>query len=124
MSDYIEADEKALRDVAVSGHYFHRRLYDYERDMPREEAEAKLSHEAPVFALIREWCGQELVQEYDERKVLRLEVERLRGQVESIAKWLEDNGQSEKASMVLQELDPASKAGHPRTRRKPLLWQS
>lgn len=66
----------------------------------------------PVFALVREWCGEKDVAEFDEVTALREEVRRLRGLVESVARWLQEAGHPIKASLVLRELNDTG--GHPK----------
>jgi hypothetical protein len=71
----------------------------------RARAEEWLVEEEPIFALIREWCGQEAVEEFDQVHELREEVDRLRGLVEDIARWLRDAGHPVKAALVMRQLD-------------------
>ena len=59
---------------------------------------------APVYALIREWCGQEGSEEFDQVLALREEVDRLRNLVQETAWWLKHNGHPVKAGLLRKEL--------------------
>jgi hypothetical protein len=70
----------------------------------------RLGHPEPrstfsTFALIREWCGEQAVREFDRVLELREEVDRLRGLIEDTARWLRDSGHPVKAALVLKQLD-------------------
>ncbi len=57
-----------------------------------------------VDALIREWCGQEACEEFDEVLALREEVDKLRNLVQETAWWLKHNGHPAKAGLLRKEL--------------------
>ncbi len=59
---------------------------------------------APVHVLIREWCGHEASEEFDEVLALREEVDRLRNLVQETAWWLRNNGHPVKASLLRRQL--------------------
>lgn len=66
---YVGAEEDALRRAIVSGYYsFPTRRHGGSEEgggseIRHEWAEKWLGEQAPIFALIREWCGQEAVEE-------------------------------------------------------------
>jgi hypothetical protein len=70
----------------------------------REYAEERLRELAPVYALFREWCGQEASEEFDQVLALREEVDRLRNLVQQTARWLKHNGHPVKAGLLSKEL--------------------
>jgi hypothetical protein len=71
----------------------------------RGHAGAELEKAAPVFALVREWCGREVLEGFDEARALREEVDRLWALVEDTARWLRDSGHPVKAALLSRELD-------------------
>lgn len=71
----------------------------------REYAEDRLQEQEPIFALVREWCGEKALGEFDEIAELRKEVDRLQGLVKDTARWLRDSGHSVKAALLRKELD-------------------
>lgn len=73
----------------------------------REHARTKLEKAAPAFALVREWCGRGTVEEFEEARALREEVDRLRALAEDTARWLRDSGHPVKAAALRRELDVA-----------------
>ncbi len=68
----------------------------------------------PVHALIREWCGQEASEEFNEVLALREEVDRLRNLVQETAWWLKNNEHPVKAGLLRKELGRIPKAGEGR----------
>lgn len=58
-----------------------------------------------VFALVRDWCGQEACEEFREVLAIHEEVDRLRGIVKDMARWLRHSGHPQKATLVLKKLD-------------------
>lgn len=107
---YVEAEEGALKEAVFSGYYaFPNRKYRSWRDKDgfeilRERAEEWLSEQAPIFALVREWCGQDATREFDQVLVLREENDRLRDLVEDTARWLRTAGHPQKAALLLKQL--------------------
>ncbi len=69
----------------------------------RERAEARLEKLGAVFAIVREWCGQEATEEFREVVALRQMVDRLQGIVKDLARWLKDAGHPQKAALVLRQ---------------------
>ena len=69
----------------------------------------ELGEIAPVFALIRGWCGENSLDDYNQVQALRAEVSRLRELVQSAAQWLRDHGRAAKATGVLKELSRTEK---------------
>lgn len=65
----------------------------------------------PIFALVREWCGQEATEELREVITLRQEVDHLQGIIKDVARWLRDSGHPQKAALVLEELERTGGAG-------------
>lgn len=58
-----------------------------------------------MFALLREWCGRETVEGFEETGALREEVDRLRALVEDTAGWLRGSGHPVKAALLSRDLD-------------------
>ena len=77
----------------------------------REHARADLEKARPVFALLREWCGREVLGGFDEARALREEVDRLRALVEDTARWLRDSGHPVKAALLSKELGRDNESG-------------
>jgi hypothetical protein len=67
-----------------------------------------LAEERPVFVLIREWCGEGAVEEFDQVLALRGEVDRLRTLLEDTIRWLRDSGHPVKAALLAKDLDGIS----------------
>ena len=109
---YIQREEDELREQITTGRYASR-FSEREFGMDCGYAEERLREQEPIFALIREWCGQEAVGEFDRVLELREEVDRLRGLVEDTARWLRDSGHPVKAALVLKQLDPRSTGSGP-----------
>lgn len=106
---YLQAEEDALRQAAVTGHYSSPGSPSVEWEMGVESAEKELGEQVPVFALIRRWCGQDAVDEYSHIPALRAEVSRLQELVKTTAPWLRDHGQAAKAIWLLKELSKTEK---------------
>lgn len=111
---HVQAEEDALKDAVVSGYYtFPDRRYRSWRDKDgfeilRTRAEEWLAEQKPIFALIREWCGEEAVEEFDRVLALREEVDRLRALVEDTVRWLRFSGHPVKAALLAKELNKTS----------------
>lgn len=111
---YVKAEEDALKEAIVSRYYaFPNRRHWSSRDKDgfeilRERAEEWLGEQEPVFALIRGWCGEEAVEEFDQVLELREEVDRLGGIVRDTARWLRFSGHPVKAALLLKDLGKAS----------------
>ncbi|MFI8517730.1 PE-PGRS family protein [Streptomyces sp. NPDC085481] len=73
--------------------------YSYSRRDDR-----KLDGEAAVLRTVREWCGQDKAERYDELVALRAEVIRLGQLVERAAKALRDRGHGVIASTIERDL--------------------
>ena len=112
---YVHAEEDALREATVSDYYtFPDRRHRNWRDKDgfrilRTGAEEWLAEERPVFALIREWCGEGAVEEFDQVLALRGEVDRLRTLLEDTVRWLRFSGHPVKATLLAIELNKTSK---------------
>jgi len=65
----------------------------------------QLRERQPLFALIREWCGREVTEQFDEIAGLRAEVMRLRGLLERVATQLKDSGHPHWARQLRKELE-------------------
>ena len=74
-------------------------------EVVRERAEAELAEWEPVSALVREWCGQEALEEFDQVAALREEVDRLRDLLEDAVRWLRDSGHPVKATLLSKQVD-------------------
>ncbi|WP_353928557.1 hypothetical protein [Desulfofundulus kuznetsovii] len=95
---YIQLEENKLRQEAISAST----LYE------QEFAEEWLVKKKPVFALVREWCGEKALAEFNEVAELRKEIRRLQALIEATARWLKDAGHPVKASLLLKELRRAT----------------
>jgi len=91
---YIQREENNSRQRSMSAPTLH------EQDF----AEKWLTKQKPVFALVREWCGEKALTEFNEIAELRAEIRRLRALAEETAQWLKDAGHPLKASLLLKEL--------------------
>jgi len=78
----VQKDEDKLRQELVSGNLDSPGSWWMDNAPYREYAEERLRELAPVHALIREWCGHEASEEFDEVLALREEVDRLRNLVQ------------------------------------------
>ena len=109
----VEERERELRDELVTGSLA---LADDAADgllagprwvspeAVREHAGTELERAALVFALVREWCGWEVLEGFEETRALRQEVDRLRALVEDTTRWLRDSGHPVKAVLLSKEL--------------------
>jgi hypothetical protein len=113
---YVQAEEDALKDEVVSGYYtFPDRRYRSWKDKDgfeilRTRAEEWLAEQEPIFALVREWCGEEALEEFDQVLALREEVDRLRELVEDTVRWLRFSGHPVKAALLAKELNKISES--------------
>jgi hypothetical protein len=98
---HVKEEEDALLETLVSGH----------DASPGARWIAPEAHREPVFVLIREWCGREAVEGFDELLALRGEVDRLRELLSETARWLREAGHPVKAALLLKELDRTSRSG-------------
>jgi hypothetical protein len=111
---YVQAEEDALKEAVVSGYYtFPDHRYRSWRDKDgfeilRTRAEEWLAEQKPIFALIREWCGEEAVEEFDQVLALREEVDRLQVLVEDTVRWLRLSGHPVKAALLAKQLNKTS----------------
>lgn len=100
----VREEERTLQREAIHG-----RPFDYGRGLsgfvPPSVCATWLQEREPAFALVREWCGAEVVAHFDEIEILRAEVVRLRELVEEAAKRLEDEGHLRIARQVRIKLD-------------------
>lgn len=111
MLRYVQAEEDALKDAVISGYYaFPERRYRSWKDKDgfeilRTRAEERHAEEKPIFDLIREWCGQDAVDEFRQILELREEVDRLRGLMTDTVRWLRDAGHPVKAALLMKQID-------------------
>lgn len=63
---YLQAEEEEIRQELVSGNRDVSRTWWTDNEAYRERAEARLEESRPVFAIVREWCGREAVEEFHE----------------------------------------------------------
>ena len=111
---YVQAEEDALKEAVVSGYYtFPDRRYRSWNDKDgfeilRTRAEEWLAEQEPIFALVREWCGEEVVEEFDQVLALREEMDRLQALVEDTVRWLRLSGPPLKAALLAKELNQTS----------------
>lgn len=92
---YMRAKEEDLRQKIITADNPSTRSF-------HEEWQGKSK---AAFMVVREWCGQKAVAEFDEVAALQKEVRRLRDVIQSTARWLRDNGHSVKASLLLKEIN-------------------
>ena len=111
----IKKDEDELRQKLVSGNLDLSDSWWVDSARHREYAEERLRELEPVHALIREWCGQQAPEEFDEVLALRDEVDRLRKLVRETAWWLKHRGHPVKAGLLRKELGRISETGEYRT---------
>ncbi|MFG3224276.1 PE-PGRS family protein [Kitasatospora sp. NPDC048194] len=96
---------------------------DQERAQPswqswnRRRDERKLQAEEELLRTVREWCGQERVERFDELLALRAEVERLGTIVERALKALRDRGHGVIASTIERDLGVRISSLDPEVRR-------
>lgn len=84
---HLHVEEEELRRELVSGDLDVPRSWRTDNEVHRKRAEARLEELRPVFALVREWCGQDAMEEFREVIALRQEVDRLQGVVKDLAEW-------------------------------------
>ncbi len=106
----IKKDEDKLRQELVSGNLVPPDSWWVDSARHREHAEERLRELEPIHALIREWCGQEASEEFDQVQALREEVDRLRNLVQETAWWLKHNGHPVKAGLLRKELGRIAEA--------------
>jgi len=106
----IKKDEDELRQELVSGNITPREFWWIDSTRHREYAEERLRELEPIHALIREWCGQEASEEFDQVLALREEVDRLRNLVQETAWWLKHNGHPVKAGLLRRGLGRVSES--------------
>ncbi len=102
---YIATEESDDRQAITTGYYTSSRYP--ERDgyfVDVDKVRQGLREEAPAYALVRQWCGDTAVSEYDELIAAREELDRLRRLVEVAASWIEANGNPQKARALLRSL--------------------
>lgn len=90
----VDRKQQALHDERAQPAY-----YSYRRRDDR-----KLDAEAVVLRTVREWCGEEKTERYDELVALRAEVIRLGQLVEKAVKTLRDRGHGVIASTIERDL--------------------
>ena len=100
----IKKDEDGLRQELVSGNLDISESWWINSTRHREYAEERLRKLKPVYALIRQWCGQEASEEFDQVLALREEVDQLRSLMQETAWWLKNNGHPVKAGLLRKEL--------------------
>jgi hypothetical protein len=70
----------------------------------REHARAELERAEPVFSLVRQWCEQDRLEQFDQVMALREEVDRLRDMLEDTIRWLRESGHPVKAALLSKDL--------------------
>jgi hypothetical protein len=108
---HLRAEEEELRQELVCGNLDVSRSWWTDNAAYRGRTEARLEELGPIFALVREWCGQEATEEFREVIALRQEVDRLQGIVKDLARWLRNSGHPQKAALVLKELGRTDQDG-------------
>lgn len=100
----MKAEEEALQRAIVSGVYTRPDGEGNSFSIRREKAEEWLAEESPVIALVREWCGEEAVEELDRALALEAEVDRLTKLLDEAVDWFRLHGHPVKASLLLKEV--------------------
>ncbi len=95
---------------------------DQERAQPSWQSwnrrdDRKLEAEDAILRTVREWCGQERVERFDELLALRAEVERLGTVIERAVKALRDRGHGVIASTIERDLGVRVSSLDPEVRR-------
>jgi hypothetical protein len=101
---HIRDEEDGLKREIVSGGHAHPHRWANSNDAHRTRAETTLEDLEPVFALVREWCGEVAAERFDRVIALRGEVDRLERLVEDTARWLREAGHLLKAARLLRKL--------------------
>jgi hypothetical protein len=100
---WVANEEEQLREEAVHG-----KAFDdgpWLGHIAAERCAEYLREREPVFAQVREWCGQPAVERFDEVVALRAEVRRLRELVVRAADRLEAAGHSHLAKRLRNEAE-------------------
>lgn len=100
---YVQGKEDELREDLISSKVPVEAWW-FDPAPRREYAESRLAKLRPVYDLVRNWCGQEKVEEFDQMRVLRGEVDQLRDLVLETSRWLRDHGHPVKASLLRNQL--------------------
>lgn len=98
----VAEEECELRYAAVHG-----RTGSIGRDayyVSPERGNWQLRERQPILDLVRQWCGREAIERFDEVAALRAEVGRLRRLIEGAAKRFEESGQPDVARRLRKEL--------------------
>lgn len=113
--------ESELRDGAARGRTVDSLIKKGERVyLPPEHYAAELEEQEPVFALVREWCGRDVVERFGEVAALRAEVARLRKLAAEAARRLEITGNRYEARRLYEQLglEPTKPSATRRLRRR------
>lgn len=101
----IDQKESELQEQAVHGEWVE---WSKGRsfEIPPEKCAERLRDEEPVFALVREWCGQPANERFDEVVALRAEVKRLRSVIVETATRLDTEGLAREAARLRKKAGP------------------
>jgi hypothetical protein len=90
----VDREERHMQEEAIYGHSYSvgRGANRTEYEIPPERCVEYLLERKPIFALVRQWCGQAAGARFDEVGELRAELQRLRGLVEDAARRFEESG--------------------------------
>jgi hypothetical protein len=94
----VATEERELQDEALHGRAFD--TGPWVTRIPAEKCAEELRKREPVFALVREWCGQPARDHYDEIVALRAEVQRLTEAMVKMADWAEEAGNAAMAKYL------------------------
>ncbi|MBF8184925.1 hypothetical protein ITP53_04055 [Nonomuraea sp. K274] len=95
----IHREEAEFRDESLYGNS-HRRSWEDARD----ERKVRLREREPVHAMVRQWCGQEAVERFDELIALRNEVVRLGQLLDRAVEALRKRGATATAATIESDL--------------------
>lgn len=113
----VANEEERLREEAVQGKFSEDGSWS--GYVPAERCAEYLREREPVFAQVREWCGQPAVERFDEVVALRAEVRRLRELIIRAAQRLEAAGHSQLAKRLRNEAERPKEHHSAAGRRSP-----
>ena len=99
----VETEERELREEAKHGKYVDWGKGTFPSHIPPERCAEYLLEREPLFALVREWCGAEAAQQFEELTELRAEVARLDGLLDAAERQLEEGGLMRPARWLKRE---------------------
>jgi hypothetical protein len=111
----VRALKDALQTAAATGYYSPPGSPQYTRRMRPEQVVAELHANEPIFALVREWCGEPPAEPLDLARGAAAEVERLGNIIEDTTRWLREKKHHRKAKELLSKLGERPREPRPLT---------